>query len=263
MAIMDEESVKIAVEGPVTEILLNRPKALNSLTPDVLHSLILILEKVAKQDGVQAVIISGEGRRAFAAGADIATMAHLGGRAMADYIEIGQRAMRAVECFPVPVIAAVTGYALGGGLELALACDIIVAGNGSKIGQPEVNLGIIPGFGGTQRLVQRCGIGVAKRLCLTGDIISGEEAARIGLVELAVDDERVVDEARLIAGRIAEKGPLAIRGAKKVVRAAGEALLLAGLRHEVEEFLSLFATADREEGMRAFMEKRAAKFIGK
>jgi enoyl-CoA hydratase len=171
--------------------------------------------------------------------------------------------MRAIETLDVPVIAAVNGFALGGGLELALACDLIVCAESAKLGQPEVNLGIIPGFGGTQRLIQRCGIGTARRLCYTGDLISADEARVVGIADRVVPDALFWDEVKKMATTIASKAPLAVKGAKKVINQAQESLLLSGLRLEVEEFLKLFQSADREEGMDAFVEKRAAKFTGR
>jgi enoyl-CoA hydratase len=263
MVIMEEESVKLALEGRVSEIVINRPKALNALNVDVLQSLVLIFEKLSKNRGVRAVIISGEGDKAFVAGADIHSMAQLGQRAAADYVELGQRTMRAIERFHAPVIAAVNGYALGGGLELALACDIIVGSKAARVGQPEVNLGVIPGFGGTQRLIHRCGIGVARRLTFTGDIIDSDEALRIGIFDKLCEPTELMADVRAMAERIAEKAPLAVVRAKEVLRQAHETALLSGLRLEVEAFLELFGTVDREEGMSAFMQKREAKFTGK
>ena len=187
-------------------------------------------------------------------------MVDLGPRAIADYVELGQRAMRALELLDLPVIAAVNGFALGGGLELALACDIICASNRAKLGQPEVNLGIIPGFGGTARLAARCGIGAARRLVYSGELVRAEEAQVMGLVDKIFEPEKLLDETRAFAALIAGKAPLAVRGAKRVLRQAQENALHVGLRLEVEEFLRLFASADREEGMQAFLQKREPKF---
>jgi len=260
--IMEESVVKFEMRGSCAELVVNRPQSLNALNSDVLSSIILALDKASKLPEVRSVLITGEGERAFVAGADIQSMSQLGPRAIADYVELGQRAMRAIELFPVPVIAALNGFALGGGLELALSCDLIAASSSAKVGQPEVNLGIIPGFGGTQRLIQRAGLGTARRLVLTGEIISAEEALRLGIVDYVVAPEELLNKVREICALIAIKGPLAIRGAKKILRASQEAVLLSGLRLEVEEFLRLFATGDREEGMDAFLKKRAANFKG-
>lgn len=260
---MEQETVRLVNEGEIAQILINRPQSLNALNPDVLTSLSIILEKLSKNTSVRVLIISGAGEKAFVAGADIPGMAQLGPRAIADYIELGQRTMRAIECAPFPVIAEVNGYALGGGLELALACDLIIACDTAKFGQPEVNLGIIPGFGGTQRLIHRCGIGVARRLTFTGEIIDTSEALRIGLVDKVVSGAELGKTCQTIADLIKDKAPLAIKRAKEVIRQSQDNALLSGLRYEVQGFLDLFSTWDREEGMTAFMQKRAPKFAGK
>ena len=262
MAIVDDAVVKITAPGAVTELVLNRPKHLNALNPDLLASLIQIFDKLGHEKELRAVIISGAGERAFAAGADISTMASLGPRAIADYVEIGQRAMRAIECCKVPVIAAVNGYALGGGMELLLACDIAIASEKAQLGQPEVALGIMPGFGGTQRLARRSGSGTARRLIYSGEKVSAAEALALGIVDKVVPAEILMDEARRLAGAIAAQAPLAVQKSKEVMRHADEQALLSGLRLEVEGFLALFGTRDREEGMRAFLEKRTATFTG-
>jgi enoyl-CoA hydratase len=263
MVFMESESVKVVAEGAVPEIVINRLEALNALNVDVLQGLCIVFGKLCSRSDVRAVIITGAGEKSFVAGADIATMSELGPRAIADYIELGQRTMRTIESAPFPVIAAVNGYALGGGLELALACDLIVASAKAKIGQPEVNLGIIPGFGGTQRLIQRCGVGPARRLCYTGAIIEAEEALRLGIVDTVVEPSEVLSAARTLAETIATRGPCAVRGVKRVIRESQEQVLLSGLRREAEEFLSLFQTSDREEGMQAFLQKRGAAFKGR
>lgn len=263
MAILNDEPVVMAHEGNIAELVINRTEYLNALNPDVLQSLILHIEKLSKLPEIHVVVISGAGDKAFVAGADIAVLQQLGKRAAADYVELGQRAMRAIECARFPVIAAVNGFALGGGLELALACDIIIASPAAKFGAPEVKLGIIPGFGGTQRLIQRCGLGAARRLVLTGDIINAEEALRIGLADKVTPTGEMHPEAMAMAKTIAERGPLAVRTAKEVLRQSQEQQLLSGLRMEIEAFLKTFESYDREEGMLAFMQKRAPQFKGR
>ena len=263
MTIMEEQSVKLSINGPVAEVVINRPQSLNALNADVLQALVLIVDKLEKNSDLRVVIVSGEGKKAFVAGADIHSMAGLGPRPMADYIELGQRVMRRIELMPIPFIVAMNGYALGGGLELALACDVIVASQSARLGQPEVNLGIIPGFGGTQRLIQRCGIGTARRLVYTGEIIDAAEALRLGLVDKVSAPEELDNIVKEMARTIVSKAPLAIAKAKEVIRQSQETHLLSGLRLEIEAFLSLFATADREEGMSAFMQKREPKFSGR
>ena len=263
VTLMEENTVLVERDEAIVTVTINRQESLNALNPDVLQGLILEFGKIASDPSIRSVIITGRGPRAFVAGADIRSMHGLGPRPIADYVELGQRAMRLIETCEVPVIAAVNGFALGGGLELALACDLIVCGESAKLGQPEVNLGIIPGFGGTQRLLQRCGIGAARRLCYTGDLIGAEEARIIGLADKVFPDAQLMEEVQKIATTIASKAPLAVKGAKKVINEAHQSLLLSGLRLEVEEFLKLFDTADREEGMTAFLQKRPATFTGR
>lgn len=264
MSIMEEETVKVTVEGTLATFTVNRPQSLNALNPDVLQSLILAFEKLKKTaPDTRVVVITGEGKKAFVAGADIQSMSQLGPRAIADYVELGQRCMRTIELSPVVVVAAMNGYALGGGLELALACDLIVASTAARVGQPEVNLGIIPGFGGTQRLIERCGIGAARRLVLTGEILDAQEALRLGIVDKVCAPEELESVVRDLAATVAAKGPLAVARGKEVLRRSRDAILQAGLRTEVEAFLELFATADREEGMTAFLHKREPKFSGR
>jgi len=263
VTLMEENTVLVERDGAIVTVTINRQESLNALNPDVLQGLIIEFGKIAADPTIRSVIITGRGPKAFVAGADIRSMHGLGPRPIADYVELGQRAMRLIETCEVPVIAAVNGFALGGGLELALACDITVCCESAKLGQPEVNLGIIPGFGGTQRLLQRCGIGAARRLCYTGDLIGAEEARIIGLADKVVPDAQLIEEVKKMATTIASKAPLAVKGVKKVINEAHQSLLLSGLRLEVEEFLKLFGTADREEGMTAFLQKRPATFTGR
>jgi enoyl-CoA hydratase len=259
----EENCVEVARSGAIHTITINRPESLNALNPDVLQSLLLEFEDIARDRDIRVVVIRGAGAKAFVAGADIRSMAQLGPRPIADYVELGQRTMRAIETCAVPVVAAIHGFALGGGLELALACDLIVVAESARLGQPEVNLGIIPGFGGTQRLIHRCGIGQARRLCYTADLLSGPEAFAIGLADKVITDAQFLDHVQAIAEGIASKAPLAVQGAKKVINRSQDTSLLSGLRLEVEEFLRLFATADREEGMDAFLQKRKPSFTGR
>lgn len=259
----EESSVLSSRSGAIHTVTINRPESLNALNPDVLQGLLNEFQAIARDPSVRVVVIRGSGPKAFVAGADIRSMSQLGPRAIADYVELGQRATRAIESCTVPVVAAVHGFALGGGLELALACDIIVCAESAKVGQPEVNLGIIPGFGGTQRLIQRCGIGQARRLCYSGELISAEEARLIGVADKVLPDSAFDEQLAAFVELIASKAPLAVQGAKRVINRSQEAALLAGLRLEVEEFQRLFGTADREEGMDAFMQKRKATFTGR
>ena len=259
----EQNCVEVSRNGAIHSITINRPDSLNALNPDVLQSLLLEFEDIARDHEIRVVVIRGAGPKAFVAGADIRSMAQLGPRPIADYVELGQRAMRAIETCAVPVVAAIHGFALGGGLELALACDLIVCAESARMGQPEVNLGIIPGFGGTQRLIHRSGIGQARRLCYTADLLTGAEAFAVGLADKVIPDAQFLAQVQAIAEGMASKAPLAVQGAKKVINRSQDVALLAGLRLEVEEFLRLFGTADREEGMDAFLQKRKPTFTGR
>jgi enoyl-CoA hydratase len=259
----DENTIQVQRDGAIRIVTLNRPDRLNALNPDLLQGLTIELTKIAADTEVRVVVITGSGEKSFVAGADIHSMNELGPRAIADYVELGQRTMRLIETLKVPVIAAINGFAFGGGLELALACDILVCKESAKLGQPEVDLGIIPGFGGTQRLVQRCGVGTARRLCMTGERLSAADARALGVVDIVVPDAEIHAEVTKLAKTLASKAPLAVQGVKRAVNQAADTILLSGLRREVEEFLRLFASADREEGMLAFLEKRPPKFTGR
>jgi enoyl-CoA hydratase len=259
----DENTIQVQRDGAIRIVTLNRPDRLNALNPDLLQGLTIELTKIAADTEVRVVVITGSGEKSFVAGADIHSMNELGPRAIADYVELGQRTMRLIETLKVPVIAAINGFAFGGGLELALACDILVCKESAKLGQPEVDLGIIPGFGGTQRLVQRCGVGTARRLCMTGERLSAADARALGVVDIVVPDAEFHAEVTKLAKTLASKAPLAVQGVKRAVNQAADTILLSGLRREVEEFLRLFASADREEGMLAFLEKRPPKFTGR
>jgi enoyl-CoA hydratase len=262
-AINEENTVLVRREGPICTVTLNRPDRLNALNPDLLQGLTIELAKLGNDPDVRVVVITGSGDKSFVAGADIHSMNQLGPRAIADYLELGQRTMRLIESLKVPVVAAINGFAFGGGLELALACDILVCKEGAVLGQPEVDLGIIPGFGGTQRLIQRCGVGTARKLCMTGERLTAADARLLGVVDVVVPDAEFKAEVEKLSKTLASKAPLAVQGVKRVVNRAVEQIVLSGLRHEVEEFLRIFASADREEGMSAFLEKRAAKFTGR
>jgi enoyl-CoA hydratase len=247
---------------PVALLTVDRPATLNAIDAEVLADLQAAVTTLEASPAVRVVVLTGRGR-AFVAGGDIAHMARLPVADGERWVRWGQTVLRRLERLPQVSIAAVNGYALGGGLELALACDLVVASQKAKVGQPEVNLGIIPGFGGTQRLVQRCGIGTARRLCYTGDLLDAEEALRLGVVDKVVPHERLLEEARAVGETIASKGPLAVSRAKEVIRRSQETMLLSGLRLEVEAFLALFQSADREEGMSAFLDKRKPTFGGR
>lgn len=257
-----EDTVLYNIEPPIATITINRPNYLNALNADVLKGIIEAVDIVERSKKVHAIIVTGAGDKSFVAGADIASMAELGDGGIREYIELGQRAMFSLEQCSVPVIAAVNGYALGGGLELALACDLIIASSKAQCGQPEVNLGIIPGFGGTPRLMKRAGVGVARRLIYSGDIIKSDVALQYGIFDEVVEPEKLIEHAKELAKRIASKGPLAVKSAKKVMRDIFEPELSIGLKKEVDAFVELFKTSDRAEGMKAFLQKRPPNFTG-
>jgi enoyl-CoA hydratase len=255
--------VIIDAAGPIATVTIDRPQVLNALDEVTLRELEAAFAGLSGARDVRCVILTGSGPKAFVAGADIAAMAGLGPREARAFAELGHELGDAIEALPVPVIAAVNGFALGAGCELALACDFIYASRNAKFGQPEVNLGVIPGFGGTQRLSRRVGLGVARELIYTGAIISADEALRIGLVNAVVEPGDLHPRVRAVAETIAGKAPLAVADAKRALRRGADMPL--GDAHELERhlFAGLFATTDQKEGMKAFVEKRAAKFEGR
>jgi len=257
-------------DGAVATVTINRPHALNALNGPTLTELLhyctaLGSEGTDARDSAsrtRCLIVTGAGERAFVAGADIAAMLEMStvqGRAFA---HLGQELMHRLEALPIPVIAAVNGFALGGGLELALACDVILAAESAKFGQPEINLGLIPGFGGTQRLSRRIGIGPARLLIYTGDLIDAAEALRLGLVNRVVPRSTLLDEAKALATTLGGKAPIAIQEAKAAMTAGADIDLYDACRYEAEAFAVAFASEDRREGLRAFLDKRRALFKG-
>jgi enoyl-CoA hydratase len=257
------ENVRYEVDGFIATITIAREKALNALNRQTLNEIGWALREADGDAGIRAVILTGAGEKAFVAGADISEMAEQNATDARGFAAAGRTIGDILENMQKPVIAAVNGFALGGGCELALACDFIYAGDKAKFGQPEVNLGVIPGFGGTQRLPRRIGAGRAMELILTGDVIGAEEAYRLGLVNRIIPGAELLAETRKTAEKIASKGPLAIAYARRAVRKAAELTLPAGNDLEAELFALLFATADQKEGMRAFVAKRPAQFEGK
>lgn len=257
---MNYESIQLTQEGKVATVTINRPKVLNALNESVLTELLHCFTELAKNNSVQAVIVTGSGDKAFVAGADIAAMQNMTVLEAHRFGELGHKAMAAVENCPVPVIAAVNGFALGGGLELALACDFIYASNNAKLGLPEVNLGIFPGFGGTQRLPRLIGKNRAKELIYTAKMISAEEALQIGIVNKVVEPAQLQEEVQKTVQTILKKGPVAISLAKKTINEGTDLPLSSGLALESVTFPSTFATEDKQEGVKAFLEKREAKF---
>jgi enoyl-CoA hydratase len=260
---MSDSGVFVDAGGPIATVIVDRPRVLNALDEITLRELCAAFAGLSGSPGLRCVIVSGAGDKAFVAGADIGAMTDLGPREARAFAELGHELGDAIEALPVPVIAAVGGFALGAGCELALACDFIYASTAARFGQPEVNLGVIPGFGGTQRLSRRVGLGRARELVYTGAIISAEEALRIGLVNAVVAPADLMPRVRAVAETIARKGPLAIADAKRAMRRGADLPLAEA--HELERhlFAGLFATADQKEGMKAFIEKRPPKFEGR
>ena len=254
--------IKVEMSERLATITLNRPEALNALNAKMLSELTMAFEHLSMAADVGVIILTGAGDKAFAAGADIKDMAGLNGMEMQRFAEKGRRLGDVMATCSKPILAAINGYALGGGCELALACDIRIASDRAKFGQPEVNIGIIPGFGGSQRLPRLVGAGWAAELVFTGDSIDAATAERIGLVNRVVPHDRLMAEARALASKILAKGPAAIALAKACLRAAQEMPLAAGLAFETSAFGLAGTTQDKEEGIRAFLEKRAPAWKG-
>jgi enoyl-CoA hydratase len=255
---MEHTFVKLEQEGTVTVVIIRRPP-MNALSTDLLHQLRRVVEDLAGSARAKVVVITGEGK-AFVAGADIAEMKDMDARKGREYATLGQSVLFDVENLPQPTIAAVNGYALGGGCELALACDIRIASTTATFGQPEVGLGVIPGFGGTQRLTRLVGYGKAKELIFTGDVVGAAEAHRVGLVNSVVEAEKLLQESVALGQRIASKGQLAVRLAKKAIGVGAGVDLRSGCAFEAEMLAHCFATEDQKEGMRAFLEKRKPEY---
>lgn len=256
------ENLIYEVKDGIAYVTVNRPKALNALSNQVLDELYAAFTAVNEDPEVQIAILTGEGK-AFVAGADISEMVNLTtleGRAM---MIKGQNVMNLIEGIDKPVIGAINGFALGGGCELAMACDMRIASEKAKFGQPEVNLGIIPGFGGTQRLPRLVGKGMGKYLIMTAEMIDAQEAYRIGLVEKVVPSEELIGTAEKVAKLIMSKAPIAIRAAKLAVNHGISLDVKTGVAFEGEALVAPFSSEDRDEGMKAFLEKRPAKFNNK
>src|SRR5690349_21809572 len=228
--------LRIARDQAVATLVLDRPKQLNALDATTLRELARAVRELRRDESVRAVVVTGAGEKAFSAGADIRAMAAMSAAEGHAYSRLGHEVFARLEALLVPVVAAVNGVALGGGLEFALACDLIVASARARLGQPEINLGLIPGFGGTQRLVRRVGIGRAREIVYLGQAVAADDALRIGLVDRVVEPDRVVDEARRLAGELAAKAPVALAQAKRALAVAGDADLATGCRFEADAF---------------------------
>jgi enoyl-CoA hydratase len=250
-------------DGAIATVTLNRPGKLNALNEALLKEVLDAWTELDRDAGVRAAVLTGAGQKAFAAGADIAAMSDLSTTKAKAFAELGHAVAARLEEAHFPVVGAVNGFALGGGCELALACDFLYASDKARFGQPEVTLGVIPGFGGTARLARRVGIGRARELCMTGDLIGADEALRIGLVNAVVPQADLLGHALAAAHKIAKSAPLAVTQCKRVLL-RGEGLpLAAACEVEAQAFAALFGTRDQREGMKAFLEKRSVEFEGR
>jgi enoyl-CoA hydratase len=257
------ENLLIDVSGRIATIAINRPKSLNALTMSTMRELSAVLEDIAGRTDVGVVLLTGAGEKAFVAGADISEMRGFTPLQVLEFSRFGHRVLGNIERLPQPVIGVINGFALGGGCELAMACDILIAANTARFGQPEVNLGIIPGYGGTQRLPRLVGRNIAKEIVLTGEMISAQRAYEIGLVNRVVSQSGLMEAAREIARKILEKAPVALSAAKSVMNRGIDLDLESACALEANAFAVMFSTGDGAEGMAAFLEKRKPAFTGR
>jgi enoyl-CoA hydratase len=258
------ENILVKAQSGVAVVTLNRPDVLNALNSALLRELSAALAEFERDDAIRAVVITGAGTKAFAAGADIAELNALGSAVEgAQKARAGQSITLQVERLSKPVIMAVNGFALGGGCELAMSGDIRIASENARFGQPEVNLGLIPGYGGSQRTTRLLGKGTAMYLCLTGEMIDAQEALRIGLVQRVVPQANLLEEAKHVGAAIAAKAPLAIAACKRAIDGGAQLPLAAALELEALEFGTLVNTRDFKEGTSAFLEKRQAAWKGR
>lgn len=257
------QTIKTELNDGILTITINRPDKLNALNKDVISELGQALDEVYQNNDIKSAILTGEGAKAFVAGADITEFTDLDARGGAALAQVGQeKVFSKIENAPKPIVAAVNGFALGGGCELAMACHFRTASESAKFGQPEVNLGLIPGYGGTQRLVQLIGKGKAMELLMTADMIKAEEAKTLGLVNHVFTAEELLPKTREILQKIQTKAPLAVGKIISLVNEAATAST-SGLSNEIRAFGECFATEDKKEGTAAFLEKRVASFSGR
>jgi len=259
---MAYENILFSVEENIAIIKFNRPKALNAINPDVVVDVNDALDKIEGDSSVKVIILTGEGEKAFVAGADISYMVKLSPLQARKFSREGQELLFRLERLPMPVIACVNGFALGGGTEIAMACDFIYASENAKFGQPEINLGVIPGFGGTQRLSRLVGKAMAKELCMTGVMISAQEAKEIGLANKVFPPDKLWEETLKTAKGMASKGKVSLRAVKDCVERGFNVDLHDGCYMESDAFALCMASPDQKEGMSAFLEKRKPEFEG-
>ncbi len=260
---MAYRNLEISNRGAVRTIVVNRPDKLNALNRDTLNELSLVFAQAAQDDAVRVVVLTGAGEKAFVAGADIAEMNGYTPVQAQGFSRAGQRLMTSIERLGKPVIARIQGFALGGGMELAMACHLRVASEKAKFGQPEINLGLIPGFGGTQRLLRLAGRGAALELCLTGAPINAQRAYELGIVSRVVAPDALDEAVNTLADQLAAAAPLAAAGILDAVLQGGETAIDQGLEFETQGFALAFSTGDMREGTTAFLEKRKAEFKGR
>ncbi|MEP6898218.1 MAG: enoyl-CoA hydratase-related protein [Rhodanobacter sp.] len=260
---MAYRNLEIGNRGAVRMIVVNRPDKLNALNRETLNELTLAFAQAAQDDAVRVVVLSGAGEKAFVAGADIAEMNGYTPVQAQAFSRSGQRLMSSIERLGKPVIARIQGFALGGGMELAMACHLRIASEKAKFGQPEINLGLIPGFGGTQRLLRLAGRGAALELCLTGATIDAQRARELGIVTRVVAADALDDAVATLADQLATTAPLAAAGILDAVLQGGETSIDQGLEFETQGFALAFSTQDMHEGTSAFLQKRKAEFKGR
>jgi len=259
---MTYNNIRVETEHGIALITFNRPKALNALNSDLLSELSTALDALAADDQIRVLVLTGEGEKSFVAGADINELAKLDTLKAKAFIHRGLSIINKIADLPIPAIAAVNGFALGGGLEIAMACDFIYASDKASFGQPEIKLGLIPGYGGTQRLPRLIGINRAKELLYTGNMVSAEEALQLGIVNKVVAQESLMDVVMGLARQLADLGQVALRGIKQAVNHGMNVDLATGLRIETDAFAICIASQDAKEGTTAFLEKRKPEFKG-
>lgn len=260
---MNLQTIIMQVDKNIARVTVNRPQAMNALNREVLTELRDAFRAIDADASLRGAIVTGAGEKAFIAGADIAAMREMSADGSREFCLLGHETMNAIENCRVPVIAAVNGFALGGGLELALSCDFIYAAKTAKLGLPETNLGLFPGFGGTQRLARIVGRTRAKELIYTAAVLSADEALALGLVNRVTEPGTAVESAEATLRKILAKGPLAVEAAKRAVTRGTDLPLAQGLAIEIEEFPRVFASEDARTGLTAFLEKKPPVFAGK
>ncbi|HVJ48530.1 enoyl-CoA hydratase-related protein [Desulfitobacterium sp.] len=259
---MEYENLILEYQDHIAILKINRPKALNALNTATLHELSEAFSQIAQDASVRVVLLTGGGEKAFVAGADIAEMRDMNTQQARRFSQLGHRVMNQIENLPQPVIAVINGFALGGGTELTMACDLRLAGEKAKFGQPEVTLGLLAGFGGTQRLARLVGSGRASEILFTGDILDAQEAYRIGLVNRVYTQEDLMSQALTLAQKISSRAPSGVQLTKSAIQKGQNMDIVTGQDYEAEVFGQLFSTQDQKEGCSAFLEKRQANFRG-